>query len=486
MVEYNIKLLNFNCLESSFFHLSKSDPMQGFQYGASTVAGQIYQPDPDDSRTSVPQPEDANLQQRLILGSHLVSYIRHQIEDVKGYTCTGGVATNKLLSKLVGNVYKPQDQTTLMPPYIAGENHSSNAISFLDTHEIGKIPGIGFKMALKLREHAHQRKVEVKDLIFTIDDEDLISVGDFKALPGLDETVLERILGGSGAPKGVGSVVWKALHGVDDREVAAARDVPKQISIEDSYLRLDTLKGALQQMVQLSQSLIVRMRIDLTGITEELQSEDHDTSSDRVWLAQPKTLRLSTRPRAPIGSDGTRPRSFNRISRSRPLPSFMMSISEPVTALAEKVTAECLLPMFRQLHPQRSGWDLSLVNVAVTDIQEMAGEGKMAAGRDISKMFKNQDAVLGAFKVNKDESPQRITPEQELMAVEEPERCVSLMDMPGSEDMLPLSQQSRISGTDDDWEADDYTDSSWECAICEARMPTFAAVAHERFHHSED
>jgi DNA polymerase iota len=486
LVDYNINFLNINTLDTSFFHLSKSDPTQGFQYDATKVAGQAYRVNSTENPNSVQHDEDSSLRQRLILGSHLILYIRTQMEDAKGYTCTGGVGTNKLVSKLVGNVHKPRDQTTMMPPYIIRGDQPSNVTSFIDEHEVGKIPGIGFKMAIKLREHAYQRKVEVKDLIFTIDDNDLISVGDFKKLPGLDEAVLERILGGSGAPKGIGSVVWKALHGLDEREVAGARDIPKQISIEDSYLRLDTLEDAIKQMIKLSQSLIARMRLDLTGVVEEEQSEDHDTSSDRVWLAQPKTIRLSTRPRAPVGPDSTRARTFQRISRSRQLPSFMMNMTEPVTALAEKVTAECLLPMFRQIHPQRDGWNLSLINVAVTDIQEMAGERKMAVGRDISKMFKNQDAVLSAFRVYESNEPQPPAIGERPTDVKAPNMASMSVVVTGSEDLVPWSQQSRFSEQERDWEDDESMDASYQCHICGAIMPDFAITAHDRFHQVED
>lgn len=502
MVEYNLGLVNLNNPGASFFHLSKSDPTQGFQYDATTLGGQAYSTSKDavNDENVKHLPEDAILSQRLILGSQLLLHIRTQIEQVKGFTCTGGVSTNKLLSKLVGNVHKPRDQTTLMPPYQHRDGDvKSNVTSFIDTHEIGKIPGIGFKMALKLRSYFHQRHVPVKDLIMTVSDKDLVDVGAFRNLPGLDEAVLERILGGSGAPKGIGSVVWNLLHGRDEREVAAARQVPKQISIEDSYLRLDTLDNAIKQMIKLSTSLIGRMRMDLTGLPDQGEHDSEDVDEDaapateRVWIAQPKTLRLSTRPRAPVGADGVRPRTFNRISRSRVMPGFMMSMTITVPELAEKLTAECLLPMFRQIHPQREGWNLSLINVAVTEIAEMASDTKMAVGRDISKMFRNQNAVLGPFRVQHDgDMTGTVLTNYDAVVLEQADNYKadaaagsdwSTYALGGSEDMVPFSQQSRWSEQGDDWDMEESLDhGQYQCQLCGARMPDFAITAHDRFH----
>lgn len=86
-----------------------------------------------------PQAYDS-MQWRLVLGSHLAHYIRLQLRERKGYTSTVGISTSKMLSKLVGNVNKPNAQTTLFP------SSPSNVTTFVDKHEVGKIPGIGFKM----------------------------------------------------------------------------------------------------------------------------------------------------------------------------------------------------------------------------------------------------------------------------------------------------------------------------------------------------
>ena len=110
----------------------------------------------------------------------------------------------------------------------------------------------------------------------------------------------------------------------------------------------------------LATSLLTRMHTDLL-------EDDEDTGSGKMqrWIAHPKTIRLSTRPRPPLNANGTRTRSFNRISKSGPLPSFAFNLKDSIDSIVKKLVQETLIPMFRRLHPQQSGWNLSLMNIGV-------------------------------------------------------------------------------------------------------------------------
>ena len=151
MVDYNVDLLNHNDRGHSFFCLSKTDPTIGFGFDASSVCGPAY---PDVTRMIYGR--DDSFFQRLVLGSHLARYLRRKLESEKGYTATVGISTNKLLSKLVGNVNKPTSQTTLVPPYESSPGLGSNVTMFMDAHDIGKIPGIGFKLSQKIRARRYK------------------------------------------------------------------------------------------------------------------------------------------------------------------------------------------------------------------------------------------------------------------------------------------------------------------------------------------
>jgi DNA polymerase iota len=309
-----------------------------------------------------------------------------------------------------------------------------------------------------------------------------VRVHQVRQYPGMCPSVLENILGGSGTPNGIGARIWGLLNGCDDAQVAQAREVPRQVSIEDSYRRLDTLDDVVKELRLLAKSLLTRMRTDL--VEEEEEVSNYAAGSDRVtsrrWVAHPKTLRLSTRPRAAHNADGSRDRSFARISKSAPMPSFVFNLKDEVGTAAERLVRETLIPLFRQLHPHKSGWDLSLINVAATNMVDAASE-KGGIGRDISKMFRRQDATLRQRHVL--EKPEAIDAQVE--------RAVPrlLKSNTGSEDAPTPSQEANADM--DCWESDDggedMAETDWYCCDdCGAGMPLFAMGAHERWHAHSD
>ena len=406
-------------------------------------------------------------------------------------------------------MHKPNAQTTLLPPYfnhdeslllpLSGNTLRScndvvldNVTSFLDDHEIGKIPGIGFKIAQKIRTHVLQRIPEFDDEYGGTKEK--VTVRDVRTHPGMGPETLERILAGPGTPQGLGGKIWGLLNGCDDTDVGLARTVPTQISIEDSYTRLDTVTQVIKELRMLAESLMKRMHADLLEDEEEedvaaIKNVAHVTASAKIskrWLAHPKTLRLSTRPRLTQNPDGSRSRSFARISRSASLPNFVFSLKESVGVLADRLVHEALVPLFKKLHPEKSGWNLSLVNIAVTGMVEGASE-KGGAGRDISKMFKNQDNVLKEWRVIEEIDSVDTTMHE---VVPETYRAVQAPKMPelsrgGSEDFPTPSQESATQ--DEGWEVeveDDemLDDDTFKCELCGAAMPIYAMAAHGRWH----
>ncbi|KJX97091.1 hypothetical protein TI39_contig562g00027 [Zymoseptoria brevis] len=391
IVEFNQQCLNFNDLQHSFFQTSREDPIVGFEYDASSIAGHTY---PDDHARDSPggQMDDLNLEQQ------------------KGYTSTVGIATCKLLSKLAGNLNKPKGQTTIMPPFFSLDGRAGNVTTFLDKHDIGKIPGIGFKLAQKLRDFFLDRPAEFDKGLIYGGTREAVSVADIRNHPDVNPENLEKLLAGPGSPHGIGEKIWHLLNGIDHTEVGIARAVPMQISMEDSYIRLDTMPELTRELSMLARSLLTRMRVDLLSSEDDLGPSETKLQSDHLdtqqalaartkWLAHPRTIRLTTRPRQPLQPDGSRVRSFKRISHSGPLPSFVFNLNDSIEVLADRLVKECLITMFRKLHPEKAGWNLSLVNLAVTNMNETAGESKTAKGRDIGNMFRRQEDVLKDFRV---------------------------------------------------------------------------------------
>ncbi|OCL03171.1 DNA/RNA polymerase [Glonium stellatum] len=502
LIEHNFSLLNRNDLRNSFFCLSRTDPTTGFDFDASYVAGNTWPACSTDALLLNTSQLDA-LRLKLHLGSHLAQFLRKELEERKGFTSSVGIAPSKLLSKLVGNLNKPKGQTTLMPPYDLDGVAPSNITSFIDEHPIGKIPGIGCKLARKIREFILQEPIGIDDELSYGAPKKEVLVKDVRLHPNMNVETLEMLLGGPGVPRGIGEKIWGLMHGVDDTNVSKARDLPKQISIEDSYTRLDNFREALAELHMLARSLINRMHIDLLeDELEHLSPDDADVNviqpiSDSIlrkkkrWLAHPKTLRLSTRPRPPLNSDGARSRTFNRISRSAPTPNFLFSLTEKTDVLVERLVTEALVPLFRKLHPEKSRWNLSLVNIAVTNMVDSASDTRNSMGRDISKMFKGQDEFFRQRRVQDRSAPPGTYTEEEVgrepTPVSDIDRAVPVAHR-GSEDILPLSQDSTVSRDDDEWLFDGntvYKNLTFVCDTCGATMPTFAMLAHCRWHLEE-
>lgn len=154
----------------------------------------------------------------LLLASHLAHYLRERLETEKGYTATVGISTNKLLSKLVGNLHKPNAQTTLLPPYAhhSDDEEPDNVTKFVDQYEIGRIPGIGFKIAQKLRAHVLKRAAKFDNGLIYGGTQESVLVRNVRQYPDIGPESLERLLRGPGAPHGIGVRIWSLIHGCDD------------------------------------------------------------------------------------------------------------------------------------------------------------------------------------------------------------------------------------------------------------------------------
>ncbi|KAF1852061.1 DNA/RNA polymerase, partial [Cucurbitaria berberidis CBS 394.84] len=486
IIDFNVGILNSNDLGNSFFCLSKHDPTVGFSFDATKLTGHVYPEGAHETSADTSSLEPLHL--RLSLASHLAHHLRVKLESEKGYTATVGVSTNKLLAKLVGNP-KPNGQTTLLPLYTGedGNADQDNVTSFMDDLEVGKVPGIGYKIAQRLRAHVLQRPAEIEAVLVYGGTKEDVRVRDARKYPGMGPETLERILGGPGMPHGIGARVWELLNGCDDTPVGQAREIPRQISIEDSYIRLDTLDEVIKELRTLTNSLLKRMHTDLLEDEDEEEqlsdnATDNTAANTKRWLAHPKTIRLSTRPRPPRNPDGSRNRSFARISKSAPMPTFVFSLKDGMDTVVEKLVIETLIPLFRRLHPEKSGWNLSLVNVAATNMADAASE-KGGVGRDISKMFKRQDHVLKQWRVDADQLPDEMEG-----GVDAPSRHTTVPKLPdravGSEDAPTPSQEDEVVLVDH-WESEDEAmidADAYQCDECGAIMPIFAMGAHERWH----
>jgi DNA polymerase iota len=549
---------------SDLFVLSNGDDgPRGFTFDSSSFAGCIVGGGNENHPTRAlhPNRDDASLSlhakthMRLLLGSHLAAHLRHRLEHDAAYTSSAGIATSKLLSKLAGKVNKPSNQTTLVSAAWIGDaetgtntdadnNVDTDADSvvwqFMDPLPLRSVPGIGFKTSsllssyfLSAQDDARKEEVseenghretengdqQEEEDEADHDDRPVVTVMDVRTFPGMSPRLLDTILGSHNdhrhsitgpvvASTGnipTGLRVWHLLHGVDDTSVRGGRDLPSQISIEDTYagprqgtLRPDAATAVAAELHKLATSLLRRMHVDLlesppTGNTSS-RSAQIDTETTTVasvhgprpsWLARPRTLRLTLRPQMPHAIDNKEPNNyFARMSHSQPLPSFVLSLTTPPKQIVDRLVANSLVPMFRKLTASvhmgrrassesttRKGspaWTVGLLNVCVANMAPVAGRGD-----DIAAMFKRQDngsnkghSPNGNFE-GFDEQPNH-------------KHHVDEHTTAGRES----SESDANDEYDDGWgtEEDSGGSALEVCVQCGHFLPAFATAAHARYH----
>lgn len=262
------------------------------------------------------------------------------------------------------------------------------------------------------------------------------------------------------------------------------------------------MEDVKRELLLLAGSLIRRMHLDLMSNLDE--SDNTDSNNERLsnrnrkhivsgrWIAHPRTIRLTTRPRLPLNLDGARMRTFARISKSCNMPSIIFSKSHSIEYIAKKIVLESLIPLFRKLHPEHSGWNLSLINICAFNMSLVTTDDKDGAGRDISRMFKRQEDVLEGWKIEDvdlaaDSSTKLQNVEGTAHIMEELKVATNTPqdDHPdGSEANDMAIQRSVFKDEHDDvWDTEPGALGQGDaCRICGAVMPDFAVTAHDRFH----
>jgi DNA polymerase iota len=426
IVDWNLRALGHDPSRAFF----RTGDGQGFAFDATKLAGHGFEePDPgrhDEHRQEHRQEhrhESEAERLRLVLGSHLAAWLRADLEQNLGYSATAGVATNKLLAKMVGSLNKPRSQTTLLPSRSTrGPTAMAASIhALLDPLDIGALPGIGHATAAKLRSH-------LRSLPSTAGLE-RVTVAHVRACSSLTASALERLLAGPGAARGIGRRVHGLVRGLDATPVRAARDLPTQISIEDSFGGLDEA-DVPRTLRRLCAALLRRVHKDLCA--------------PEGWLAMPSTLRLSVRARGGA-----------RTSRSTSLPAWVLRRPlHAVEDVAARLVGETLMPLYARLRSRPT--PLTLLNICVAGLQRRGGG-------DIGRMFRVE---LGESEHVDDGR------EHEREHEHEP-------DQPESDQHEPNDQNGEHDEHDD---GDDRLEP-WECECeCGALLPRFAMAAHARFH----
>ncbi|XP_076217741.1 DNA polymerase iota-like isoform X2 [Aptenodytes patagonicus] len=261
---------------------------------------------------------------RLVIGSQIAEEFREAIHARLGLTGCAGVASNKLLSKLVSGTFKPNQQTVLLP------ESSQDLIRSLD--HIQKVPGIGYKTAKRLETLGVR------------------NVCDLQAFPS---AVLEKELGVSIAQR-----IQKLSYGEDDSPVMPSGP-PQSFSDEDSFKKCSSEVEVKEKIEELLPNLL-----------------------DRVYTdgRQPHTVRLTIRRFSSTN------KWFNRESRQCPIPPHLIQKFGKESSNVISPLVDILIKLFRKMIDVDLPFHLTLLGVCFSNLKDLPNSTKGSIGFYLKQM----------------------------------------------------------------------------------------------------
>ncbi|XP_020774326.1 DNA polymerase iota isoform X3 [Boleophthalmus pectinirostris] len=244
----------------------------------------------------------------LAIGSHIAAELREAIHSKLGLTGCAGIATNKLLAKLVSGTFKPNQQTTLLPEDVSSLMGSLNSLR--------KVPGIGHQTAKRLQALG------------------VASIKDLELFP-LDHLVRE--FGEPSARR-----LKNLAVGTDDSSVTPTGE-PQSLSDEDSFKKMSSTKEVIEKIQELLKTLVERMHND---------------------GRQPQTLRLTIRRYSATN------KWFNRESRQSPIPNHIgQKIVNGKFDDAVVQLKPLAMKLFQKMVDTNKAFHLTLINMCFSNLQ---------------------------------------------------------------------------------------------------------------------
>ncbi|XP_053557094.1 DNA polymerase iota isoform X2 [Bombina bombina] len=244
---------------------------------------------------------------RIAAGSHIAAEIRTAVYSRLGLTGCAGVASSKLLSKLVSGTFKPNQQTVLLPE---SHSHLINSLNHLN-----KIPGIGYKTTKRLESLGLSTVLDLQNCPFK---------------------VLEKEIGASVAQR-----IQMLSRGEDDSPVTPSGP-PQSLSDEDSFKNISTVTEVKMKLKELLNNLLLRL------------SKDGRT---------PHTLRLTIRQFSATN------KWFNRESRQCSIPSHINQHLSTGSAEVTEPLLELLMKLFEKMINVKLPFHITLLNVCFSNLK---------------------------------------------------------------------------------------------------------------------
>lgn len=208
----------------------------------------------------------------LHLGSELVRSIRIAIFSQLHYTCSAGIARNKVLAKLASGHNKPNRQTVIL-------NHG--IISFLSAYKFTKLRGLGRKLGREVVQAFHTE--QLSDLL-------PISLSDMRAKLGTSD----------------GTWVYNVIRGYEYSEVVSRTHLKSVMSAKTFMPPITTIKQADPWLDIFAADIIARL--------EDLGDQRPRTIAAHVQLNGPRNPGRSKQGPVPPGAKLDAP-TLSRLAR---------------------------------------------------------------------------------------------------------------------------------------------------------------------------
>ncbi|KAM9676840.1 DNA polymerase iota isoform 2-T2 [Dama dama] len=245
---------------------------------------------------------------RLLVGSQIAAEMREAMYHQLGLTGCAGVASNKLLAKLVSGVFKPNQQTVLLPESSQDLIHSLNHIK--------EMPGIGYKTTKRL---------------------EALGISSVRDLQTFSSKILEKELGISVAQR-----IQKLSFGEDDSPVTPSGP-PQSFSEEDSFKKCSSEVEVKTKIEELLASLLNRVCQD---------------------GRKPHTVRLIIRR---YSSE----KHYNRESRQCPIPSHIIQKLGAGNYDVMTPMVDILMKLFRNMVNVKMPFHLTLLSVCFCNLKSL-------------------------------------------------------------------------------------------------------------------
>jgi len=277
----------------------------------------------------------------LAAGAVVVSRARREVTRQLSFTCSAGVAPNKLLAKLCGGLHKPDQQTLLAPRAVS---------SLLDPLPVDRLRGFGGKLGELLREGKPDAGTPGFD-----------TAG---AIRRAGAPAVARVLRGEWAhPDEKAEEAWRLACGLDDAPVAE-RPLAKQVGSSKNFSgRRGNARGPIDTramletwVAELAQDVATRLAQEAeqngrtpTNLVASLRFEDDDGNK---WAAA-RSKRSALRDTSAAGVTSTGMQLLMRLTDGRPKDRMAVTLVSLTADGFESLAADrgALLRMFAAAPP---------------------------------------------------------------------------------------------------------------------------------------